>query len=75
MSVFSLPSQKRVARVRQGIRPDLIAFTPDGALAYVTNRDSKEVFVIDAKRHRNIKKIRVGSGPHGVLVVPPAPVN
>ena len=75
VSVFSLPSQKRVARVRQGVRPDLIAFTPDGALAYVTNRDSKEVFVMDARRHRNIKKIRVGNGAHGVLVVPPAPTN
>ena len=46
--MFALPEQKRVARVKQGVRPDLIAFTPDGALAYVTNRDSREVFVMDA---------------------------
>ena len=75
MAVFSLPEQRRVALVKQGIRPDLIAFTPDGALAYVTNRDSREVFVMDARTHRNLRRIRVGRGPHGVLVVPPPPAN
>ena len=48
----------------------LIAFTPDGKLAYITNRDSKEVFVMDAIQHKNLKVIKVGNGPHGVLVIP-----
>jgi len=59
---------------RQGLRPDLISFTPDGALAYISNRDSKEVWVMDARKHVNLGKIKTGNGAHGVAVVPsPAP--
>ena len=70
VAVHSLPAHQEVAFVKQGSRPDLIAFTPDGALAYVTNRDSKEVYVMDARRHVKLRKIRVGNGAHGVVVVP-----
>jgi len=73
VAVHAVADQKEVAFVKQGSRPDLIAFTPDGALAYVTNRDSREVFVMDALRHANLRRIRVGNGPHGVLAVPAPP--
>ena len=70
VQIFSTKNHKLIASVKQGIRPDLIAFTPDGKLAYITNRDSKEVFVMDAIQHKNLKVIKVGNGPHGVLVIP-----
>ena len=74
VAVHSLPDYKEVAFVKQGLRPDLISFTPDGALAYISNRDSKEVWVMDARKHVNLRKIRTGNGAHGVVVVPaPAP--
>ena len=70
VEIFSTKNFSLVASVKQGIRPDLIAFTPDGKLAYITNRDSREVYVMDAIQHKKLKKIKVGNGPHGVLVIP-----
>ena len=48
--------------MRQGVRPDLIAFTPDGEFAYISNRDSAQLIVMETNTHRVIKKISVGNG-------------
>lgn len=45
-----------------------IAFTTDGATAYVTNQGANTVSVINATAHTKIKDIAVGKKPNGIVL-------
>jgi YVTN family beta-propeller protein len=44
----------------------------DGTKAYVSNRHANVVTVIGLVDHREIKRIPVGKGPHGMALSPPS---
>lgn len=50
--------------------PDMGALSPDGSQLWLTGRYHNEVYVLSAADGRLIKRIRVGSGPHGLLYWP-----
>jgi len=50
--------------------PYRIGFTPDGAMAVVTNPQQEEVQVIDARTRAKLATVRVSGGPMGVAVAP-----
>jgi len=50
--------------------PTGIAFSPDGAKVYVTNRTANTLSVIDAKGGKVVAEVGVGRGPTGVAVSP-----
>src|SRR5262245_65096968 len=49
-----------VAQVTVGTRPRGIAFTPDGAKAYVACERADTVYVIDARQHKILRTITAG---------------
>jgi YVTN family beta-propeller protein len=51
-----------------GVRPPSVAFSPEGDIAYVTNRGGMSLSVIDVFLHKVIKTIPVGQEPIGVAV-------
>jgi YVTN family beta-propeller protein/VCBS repeat-containing protein len=75
-----VPDQLTVSStIPVGSGPRVVAFSPDGSLAYVTNLDSRTVSVIDTATHLvidadpatpGVDPIAVGSGPYGVAFSP-----
>lgn len=51
-------------------RSNRLKFTPDGKLVFVSDVDAGEVVVVDAPARKEIKRIRVGKSPEGILVAP-----
>jgi YVTN family beta-propeller protein len=51
-------------------RSNRLAFTPDGRLVLVSDLDAGELVVIDAKTRTDVKRLAVGRGASGILVVP-----
>lgn len=60
-----------VTEIPQPGYPDLIVMANDGTKAYVSNRHANVVTVIGLAEHREIKRISVGKGPHGMALAPP----
>jgi YVTN family beta-propeller protein len=60
-----------VTEIPQPGYPDLIVMSNDGTKAYVSNRHANVVTVIGLADHREIKRIPVGKGPHGMALAPP----
>ena len=57
------------ATVPVGTRVWGIALSPDGSKLYSANGASDDVSVVDVKTRKELKRIKVGSGPWGVTTV------
>lgn len=51
-------------------RSNRLKFTPDGRLVLISDLDAGDLIVLDAHSRREIKRIRLGSMPEGILIVP-----
>ncbi|RYZ58444.1 MAG: YncE family protein, partial [Proteobacteria bacterium] len=51
-------------------RSNRLKFTPDGTLALVSDLTGGELVVVDARAQTVKRKLRVGRGASGILVVP-----
>ena len=51
-------------------RSNRLRFTPDGRLVLVSDLDAGDVVVIDVPTRTPVKRIPLGRGPSGILVVP-----
>jgi YVTN family beta-propeller protein len=60
------PLEQPPVTVDVGERPEAVAITPDGSIAYVVNAFSNDVYVLDAVTGTLITTIPVGSGPWAV---------
>ena len=63
VAIYSLPDLKLVGTVPVGTDPNWIALTPDGTRAYISNRGSDDVSVVDLATRREIARIKVGKYP------------
>ena len=54
-------------------QPDAVAFGPDGMTAYVTNRDSRTVSVIDTGTSTVVSTIELAGQPTGVVITATGP--
>jgi YVTN family beta-propeller protein len=70
VSVIDTQSNTVVGTVTVGAAPVGMAFTPDGALAYVANQQSNSVSVIDTASLTVVASVSVGSSPSAVAVTP-----
>ena len=69
--VIDTATNSVIATVPVGVAPSGVAFTPDGARAYVTNdSDSNSVSVIDTASNTVIATVEVGTRPVGVAITP-----
>ena len=62
------PETPEIEGIPVGDNPLRVAFTPDGRRAYVTNRGSNTVSVIDTKTNTVVDTIEVGMAPGGVAI-------
>jgi YVTN family beta-propeller protein len=70
--VYHVPDLVLIATIPVGREPNWIAFSQDGKFAYVSNRKSDNLSVIDVGELKEIKRIPVGKYPQRIrtLVVP-----
>src|SRR5262249_17752898 len=72
--VLDTRTRRVVTSVDVGIRPALIARSPDGSTVYVANGQSHSVSVVDISRHPDHPTVRapvsVDGYPHGLAVTP-----
>ncbi|MBN1238126.1 MAG: YncE family protein, partial [Gammaproteobacteria bacterium] len=58
------------AEIEAGIRPVAVAFTPDGAFAYVANQWESSVSVVDTATLDIVATVRVGFLPSSIAMAP-----
>ena len=51
-------------------RSNRLKFTPDGKRVLVSDLESGDVVAIDAVQRKEIKRIKMGRGPEGILMTP-----
>ncbi|MCQ9131402.1 hypothetical protein [Streptomyces hilarionis] len=57
-------------RLPQGGSPDMGGVSADGKVLWLSGRYNSEVYAIDTGTGRQLARIKVGSGPHGLAVYP-----
>ncbi|GAA3816673.1 YncE family protein [Streptomyces chiangmaiensis] len=72
VSVFDFMTKRLVAKWRlpQGGSPDMGGVSADGTVLWLSGRYNSEVYAIDTRTGRQLARIKVGSGPHGLAVYP-----
>ena len=71
VSVVSFATRKVVATWRvPGGSPDMGGVSADGKTLWLSGRYDGEVYAIDTSTGRLIRRIKVGTGPHGLAVWP-----
>jgi YVTN family beta-propeller protein len=68
--VVDVGSNAVVATIPVGKQPQAVAFTPNGALAYVTNHDDNSVSVVDTITRQALRTVAVDTFPLGVAITP-----
>ncbi|MFE7119215.1 YncE family protein [Streptomyces sp. NPDC057654] len=72
ISVLDLPSRKLVKKWKlpHGGSPDMGGVSADGKVLWLSGRYNSEVYAVDTGSGRQLARIPVGSGPHGLAVYP-----
>ena len=68
VAVYSHPQLELVKTIPVGRDPNSIAFSLDGRFAYVSNRGSGDLSVIDLERLEEVKRLDVGEKPQRMVV-------
>ena len=68
-TVWAIPSMKLVASIPVGHDPNWIVLSPDAKRAFVSNRRSDDVSVIDLTSYKEIARIKVGKWPQRMASV------
>jgi YVTN family beta-propeller protein len=72
ISVFDF-AKKRLTekwRLPGGGSPDMGGVSADGTVLWLSGRYNAEVYAIDTRTGKELARIKVGSGPHGLAVYP-----
>jgi YVTN family beta-propeller protein len=67
--VYSHPELELLARIPVGRDPNSIAFSKDGRFAYVSNRGSDDLSILDVAERREVKRLKLGSYPQRMVVI------
>ncbi|WEO95199.1 YncE family protein [Streptomyces sp. FXJ1.172] len=72
ISVFDFAQDKLTMKWRLpgGGSPDMGGVSADGKVLWLSGRYNSEVYAIDTRTGRQLARIKVGSGPHGLAVYP-----
>ncbi|MFB6780049.1 beta-propeller fold lactonase family protein [Streptomyces sp. NPDC056352] len=72
ISVFDFARNKLTKKWRlpNGGSPDMGGVSPDGKVLWLSGRYNAEVYAIDTTTGKQLARIPVGSGPHGLAVYP-----
>ncbi|MBI4499559.1 MAG: hypothetical protein HY700_00195 [Gemmatimonadetes bacterium] len=69
VAFFSLPDMQLLGTVSVGRDPNWITLTPDGKHAYVSNRGSDDVSVIDVAARKEVARVKAGKYPQRMASV------
>lgn len=69
VAIYSIPDLKLVGTVKVGREPNWIVVSPDGTRAFVSNRASDDVSVIDLASRKEVARIKVGTYPQRMAAV------
>jgi YVTN family beta-propeller protein len=71
VSIIDIAAKKVIQTLSVGTkRSNRLKFTPDGKLVLISDLDAGELVVVDAVGHKEIKRIKLGRGVEGILIVP-----
>ncbi|MCI3273233.1 YncE family protein [Streptomyces cylindrosporus] len=72
VSVFDFARDKvtRKWHLPDGGSPDMGGVSADGKVLWLSGRYNSEVYAIDTRTGKQLARIKVGSGPHGLAVYP-----
>ena len=72
VSVMSFARRRLLRKIKipGGASPDMGGVSADGRTLWLSGRYNDEVYAIDVRRGRLKARIKVGAGPHGLLVWP-----
>jgi DNA-binding beta-propeller fold protein YncE len=72
ISLISMATQRPVRKwhIPGGGSPDMGGVSTDGRVLWLTGRYNSEVYAMDTRTGNLIRRIQVGSGPHGLSVYP-----
>ncbi|MFI1963729.1 PQQ-binding-like beta-propeller repeat protein [Streptomyces pathocidini] len=72
VSVFDFPSGRLTKKWKlpDGGSPDMGGVSADGKVLWLSGRYDSEVYAIDARTGKQLARIPVGGGPHGLAVYP-----
>lgn len=68
MYIYDVKAKKITGRVSTGAGPNWVVFSPDGKYVCVSDNDTDEVSVIDAKSRREVTRVKVGKVPKRLAV-------
>jgi YVTN family beta-propeller protein len=69
VAVYSMPDYRLLGTIKIGTDPNWIAVRPDSKVAFVSNRGSGTLSVIDIDNLKELKQIPVGKMPQRVSVI------
>ncbi|WNM30371.1 hypothetical protein RKE30_08080 [Streptomyces sp. Li-HN-5-11] len=67
---FTLNKLTKKWRLPNGGSPDMGGVSADGKVLWLSGRYNAEVYAIDTRTGKQLARIKVGSGPHGLAVYP-----
>jgi YVTN family beta-propeller protein len=72
ISIFDFTRNKLTKKWRlpDGGSPDMGGVSADGKVLWLSGRYNAEVYAIDTRTGKQLARIKVGSGPHGLAVYP-----
>lgn len=72
ISVFNFPENKLTKKwtLPDGGSPDMGGVSADGKVLWLSGRYNSEVYAIDTQTGKQLARIPVGGGPHGLAVYP-----
>ncbi len=68
-TIWAIPSMKLIATIPVGHDPNWIVVSPDAKRAFVSNRRSDDVSVIDLATYKEVARIKVGKYPQRMAAV------
>jgi YVTN family beta-propeller protein len=71
VSIIDIAGKKVIQTLQLGTkRSNRLKFTPDGKLVLISDLDAGELLVLDASSKREMKRMKLGRSPEGILIAP-----
>jgi YVTN family beta-propeller protein len=71
VSIIDIAAKKVVQTLQVGTkRSNRLKFTPDGKLVFISDLEGGELVVLNASTHAEVKRIKLGRAPEGILMTP-----
>jgi YVTN family beta-propeller protein len=71
IAVIDVETEKLITTINaKAVGANRLKFTPDGKMVFITSLSSGDLFIYDAQSQKELKRVKVGKGAAGILMVP-----